>query len=144
MTKKAYHTDGKRALCDFLAQNPDRQFTTEELCLALHGNTEKKSSVYRHLSELCEKDVLRKFRSEERNCALYQYVGKGCDCGSHFHAKCLQCGTIRHLACGDSLTFAAHLREEHGFAVDCGQSILYGLCADCRAKQGGSHNGPLA
>jgi len=144
MSKKTYQTDGKRALCDFLAQNPDRQFTTEELCLALHGNTERKSSVYRHLSELCACDALRKFRSEERNCALYQYVGKGCDCGSHFHAKCVQCGTIHHLACGDSLTFVSHLQKDHGFTVDCGQSILYGTCAECRAKKGGASDGSPA
>ena len=138
MSKKSYLNDGKQALCSFVAENPDRQFTTEELCLALHGNTEKQSSVYRHLSQLCDSDVLRKFRSAERNCAVYQYVGKGCDCGSHFHAKCLQCGTIHHLACGDSHSFASHLESEHGFAVDCGQSILYGLCASCRAKKGGA------
>ena len=134
MTKKSYTTDGKRALCDFLAENPDRQFTTEELCLALHGNTEKKSSVYRHLSDLCATDVLRKFRSDERNCAVYQYIGKGCDCGSHFHAKCTVCGAISHLACHDSQDFAAHLKEEHGFLVDCSQSLLYGVCERCRRE----------
>lgn len=137
MKKYAYNTDGKRALCDFLAQNPDRQFTTEELCLALHGNTEKKSSVYRHLSQLCADNTLRKFRNDAHSSALYQYVGRGCDCGTHFHAKCLQCGAIHHLACHDSVTFAAHLNEEHGFLVDCGQSILYGLCAECRARAEG-------
>ena len=135
--KKSYHTNGKRALCDFMAENPDRQFTTEELCQAIHGNTEKKSSVYRHLSQLCDEAVLRKFRSEALGCAVYQYVGRGCDCGEHFHAKCLACGAIHHLACSDSLTFAAHLKEDHGFLVDCGRSMLYGLCADCRAKKGG-------
>ena len=137
MQKKNYHTDGKRALCDFLADHPDRQFTTEELCLAIHGSTEKKSSVYRHLSQLGSADVLRKFRGEAQGCAVYQYVGRGCDCGQHFHAKCLVCGAIHHLACGDSATFAAHLKDEHGFLVDCGQSMLYGVCADCRARTGG-------
>ncbi|MBE6601695.1 MAG: transcriptional repressor [Ruminococcaceae bacterium] len=138
MKKTVYLTDGKRALCDFLAKNPDRQFTTEELCLALHGNNQKRSSVYRHLSELCADNILRKFRNEEQNCAVYQYVGTGCDCGSHFHAKCLRCGAIHHLACNDSLTFAKHLQAEHGFSVDCGQSILYGVCQNCRRHAEGT------
>ena len=136
MRKKNYNTDGRRALIGFFSRNPDRQLSTEARCLSLHGNTEKKSSVYRHLSELCADRTLRKFRSEERNCAVYQYVGSGCDCGSHFHAKCLQCGAIHHLDCGDSVTFAAHLNREHGFLVDCGQSILYGICSACRQKEG--------
>lgn len=28
----------------------------------------------------------------------------------------------------------AHIREEHGFRVDSGRSILYGLCRECAAQ----------
>lgn len=137
MTKKTYKTDGRTALIEFLSRNPDRQFTTEELCFAVNGDSESgKSSVYRHLTELCADETVRKFRNEARKCAVYQYVGKHCDCGRHFHEKCLRCGEIRHLECDDSLEFAAHLLQVHGFAVDCGQSILYGVCATCRKAEG--------
>ncbi len=136
--KKVYNTGGRRELIEFLSQNPDRQFTTEELCLAVNGDTAHgKSSVYRHLTSLCQDEIVRKFRSEERNCSVYQYVGDRCDCGKHFHEKCLRCGQISHLDCTDSIEFAAHLLKEHGFAVDCGQSILYGVCAACRSQKGG-------
>ena len=138
MQKKNYKTAGKQALIDFLARNPDRQFTTEELCFAVNGDSESgKSSVYRHLTELCACETVRKFRNESRKCAVYQYVGKECDCGNHFHEKCTRCGVIRHLDCDDSVAFAEHLLKVHGFAVDRGQSILYGLCAACRASMGG-------
>ena len=139
MAQKNYKTEGREALISFLSKNPDRQFTTEELCTAVHGDVARgKSSVYRHLSELCAQETVRKFRSEEKNCSVYQYVGKACDCGKHFHEKCVACGSLRHLDCDDSLRFAAHLLAEHGFEIDCGQSILYGLCADCRAARGGA------
>lgn len=139
MAQKNYKTEGREALISFLSKNPDRQFTTEELCVAVHGNAARpKSSVYRHLSELCAQETVRKFRSEEKNCSVYQYVGQACDCGKHFHEKCLSCGSLRHLDCDDSLKFAAHLLAAHGFEIDCGQSILYGLCADCRAARGGA------
>ena len=136
MKKNIYRTGGRDSLISFFSQNPDRQFTTEALCLAINGDAERgKSSVYRHLSELCEDDIVRKFRDEEQNCNVYQYVGKSCDCGKHFHEKCLSCGKLRHLECDDSIEFAAHLLKVHGFAVDCGQSILYGLCAECRERK---------
>ena len=138
MKSKTYNTDGRRVLIDFLKKNPDRQFTVEELCRAVNGDAESgKSSVYRHLGELCESDTVRKFRSERQNRAVYQYVGSGCDCHAHFHEKCLHCGALRHLDCDDSVAFAAHLLAVHGFEVDRGQSILYGVCAACRAAEGG-------
>lgn len=138
MNKKTYRTDGRRELIAFLSQNPDRQFTTEELCCAVNGSTAHgKSSVYRHLTSLCREEVVRKFRNEDRNCNVYQYVGERCDCSRHFHEKCLRCGSIHHLDCEGSLEFTAHLLKVHGFAVDCGQSILYGVCAACREKEGG-------
>ena len=138
MKKQIYNTGGRRELIEFLSQNPDRQFTAEELCHAVNGNSERgKSSVYRHLSGLCHDEVVRKFHSEERSRYVYQYIGEHCDCGKHFHEKCLRCGKLCHLDCADSVEFAAHLLREHGFAVDCGQSILYGLCADCLTKEGG-------
>ena len=138
MAQKYYKTAGREALIEFLAKNPDRQFTTQELCLAVNGDAAHgKSSVYRHLTELCAENTVRKFRSEEQNCSVYQYVGGACDCGRHFHEKCLSCGSLKHLDCLDSMQFAAHLLAEHGFEIDCGQSILYGLCADCRAARDG-------
>ncbi|MBQ7346439.1 MAG: transcriptional repressor [Clostridia bacterium] len=146
MKKKNYRSDGRAALVEFLSQNPDCQFTTEELCLAVNGSeTEGRSSVYRHLTQLCEDETVRKFRNEARKCAVYQYIGKNCDCGNHFHEKCTRCGRLRHLDCSDSAAFAEHLLLVHGFAVDRGQSILYGLCADCRAaEKGGARDGALS
>ena len=138
MKTKTYRTDGRRALIDFLERNPDRQFTVEELCSAVHGDCESgKSSVYRHLGELCKSETVRKFHSDTDDRAVYQYIGESCDCHAHFHEKCLQCGALRHLDCDDSIAFAAHLLAVHGFEVDRGQSILYGVCADCRAAREG-------
>ncbi len=133
IAKRTYNTSGKKALVDFLCQNPDRQFTAEELCLAVNQNNMRAiSSVYRYLTDLCQAEIVRKFHSEERNCNVYQYVGEHCNCRQHFHIKCLICGKLHHLECSDSAHFTAHLQKEHGFWVDCGQSILYGVCADCR------------
>ena len=131
-----YKTEGKEKLLRFLSGHPDCQFTVEEICREINGDTGKgQSSVYRQLTELCEADAVRRFRGGEHSRSVYQYIGEVCDCRNHFHAKCLRCGEIEHLDCGDSVGFARHLLEEHGFSVDCSQSILYGLCARCAAKE---------
>ena len=136
MMKKTYQTQGRRRLVCFFEDHPDCQFTVEELCLQLNGDCVRgQSSLYRQLGELCRGDILRMFRDEERKCNLYQYVGAACDCKEHFHAKCLKCGRIEHLHCGDSSEFAKHLMDGHGFRIDCGQSVLYGVCAACNTAE---------
>ena len=133
MSRKIYRTEGRERLIGFLSEHPDCQFTVDELCLQVNGGQENgRSSIYRQLSELCARDAVRKYRDHERACSVYQYVGAACDCRDHFHAKCLKCGKIEHLECGDSSEFARHLQSEHGFAIDCGQSVLYGVCAACK------------
>lgn len=136
--KKTYQTEGRRQLVDFFEANPDCQFTVEELCLQLNGDSARgRSSLYRRLGELCREDVLRMFRNEDEKCNVYQYVGSSCDCKEHFHAKCVRCGKIEHLHCGDSSEFAKHLMDGHGFRIDCSQSVLYGVCARCGASERG-------
>lgn len=140
MKRNEYHTAGRGALSSFFKAHPDCQFTVDELYAAVSAQVlVGKSSVYRHLSELCDKDVVRKFRSEERGCNVYQYVGNGCDCRDHFHEKCTVCGKIQHLDCHATIEFATHLLREHGFSVNCGQTILYGVCAKCQGKGGEDH-----
>ncbi len=137
MKKKTYRTKGKDELIAYLAAHPDCQFTTEELCIAVNGDAScGKSSIYRRLTQLCEEQTVRKFRSDDRDVNVYQYVGAHCDCSRHFHEKCTACGKIQHLDCSDSVAFALHLLQEHGFEIDCGQTILYGLCANCRSEKG--------
>lgn len=133
MSRKNYKTEGKERLVGFLSEHPDCQFTVDELCANVNGEGARgRSSIYRQLSELCLQDAVRKYRDEERACSVYQYVGETCDCKEHFHAKCLRCGKLEHLGCHDSSDFAKHLQSEHGFSIDCGQSVLYGVCAACR------------
>ena len=135
--KRTYKTEGRQRLIGFFESHRDCQYTAEELCLELNGGSESgRSSLYRQLGELCREDVLRVFRDEDRRCNVYQYVGEACDCREHFHAKCTRCGRIEHLHCGDSADFARHLMDEHGFRIDCGQSVLYGVCDACRTAEG--------
>ena len=132
-----YKTEQKRLLLEFLAKNGDRSYTIDEIVDGIYADAGEsslgKSTVYRQLNQLSETYAVRRFRDEEAGRNLYQYVGEGCDCRLHFHEKCLQCGRIEHLDCHGSEAFAAHLRAEHGFVIDCGQTMLYGLCAECYA-----------
>lgn len=132
-----YKTVGRQRLLDFLEKRPDRQFTADELTTELNradGGCGKssKSTLYRHLSELCEEGTVRKYRSDTQSAYVYQYVGQG-DCCHHFHLKCVSCGALTHLECAVSEELLSHIQSDHGFRVDSGRSILYGMCEACAA-----------
>ena len=136
-----YKTAGRQRLLDFLQSHPDRQFTVDELAIELNRSTQKcdgknvgKSTLYRHLSELCDEGTARKYRSDTQSAYVYQYVGTG-DCCHHFHLKCLSCGELVHLECTVSEELLSHISSHHGFEVDSGRSILYGMCEDCASQE---------
>ena len=140
MKRKPYQTEGKIALERFFKAHPDKQFTAEELHASICESTQTgKSSVYRNLSQLCKSEIVRSFYSNERQCHLYQYIGTDSTCREHLHEKCVQCGKIEHLDCHISSDFIEHLQKEHGFTIHCSQTILYGICAECRQHGGIAH-----
>ena len=138
--KKVYRTQGRVALLSYLKQRASEAPETAEeiyagLCAA--GNAPGRSSVYRMLSAMTEEGEVSKFPSGNTESGfVYQYVGSDRHCHSHFHLHCLRCGGVTHLecACGDEI--AGHLQASHGFSIDRGRSVLYGVCAVCAAKEG--------
>lgn len=139
MESKRYHTAGRAALVAYLMrQTKDKPASAEEIYSGL--SAEKKapgrSSVYRQLGELCEAGEVRRYRADPTGEGfVYQYVGKKQGCDGHFHLQCLRCGRVEHLHCACAETLREHLMLEHGFAVDSGHSVLYGLCALCAGKE---------
>ena len=149
---RTYKTAGRQRLLEFLEIHPDRQFTADDLCGELDSMTAKnaetaetagknktrKSTLYRHLSELCAEGTVRKYRSDTQSAYVYQYVGQG-DCSRHFHLKCQSCGQLVHLECTVSEELLSHIASHHGFEVDSGRSILYGLCNACASLEKRHH-----
>ena len=132
MEKKLYNTPGRARLAAYLrdtATLPPQ--SAEEIYLGLCATGEQapgRSSVYRMLGTLCERGEVKRFSAE--NGFAYQYVGAR-DCGGHFHLQCTACGGVTHLEC-DCGNGIAQLLGAHGFVVDRGRSVLYGLCKLCR------------
>ena len=135
---KQYQTEGRRKLLSFLLSHPDTQFTVDQLHLAMTQSEGQgdasvaggKSSLYRQLSKLCDEGCVRKYRADNQSSFVYQYIGSR-DCCHHFHLKCVVCGQLTHLDCHLSDELLSHIADQHGFRIDSGRSILYGLCCAC-------------
>ena len=49
----------------------------------------------------------------------------------HWIQEHLRCGALEHLDCGFIRRMEAHIEKEHGFTLDSGRTVLYGLCGRC-------------
>ena len=136
MRRSTYNTAGKKALVRFLAERDDRQFTVEELFAALAAEEIHigKSSLYRLLEKLCAEGAVRKFKQEQSDASLFQYIGSDAECAHHLHLKCSECGKLVHLHCDMSAELVEHIFHDHGFSIDRKRSVLYGICRECEEK----------
>ena len=140
--RASYQTTARRYLEEFFRKHPDEHFTTQQICRAIaadaHTEDIGKSTIYRQLAQLCRENKIRRFEEKDPQSGavthLYQSAADG-ECLRHFHLKCTVCGQVRHLDCDRSDQLVQHLLAAHGFSVDCGRSILYGICRECGPRR---------
>ena len=48
------------------------------------------------------------------------------------HMTCTQCGQTFHLSEQTAARLTAQLDEREGFSLDCGETVLFGVCRNCR------------
>ena len=130
-----YRTRQRAAILQYFKSHPHAHLTAEELCDALRANgiSVGKSTIYRALDKLEESGIVRRFTMTPGESACYQYAdGSGETCCTHFHLKCLVCGTLQHISCEHLDELTAHLGAKHNFTVDYAKTVLYGTCDPCR------------
>lgn len=132
-----YQTRQSRRILDMLQMHKTKCLTAEEIYLLLKDSGEGvgQTTVYRHLERLCADGTVRKYLGGEGGGASYQFVGRETPCAAHFHLKCTACGELFHADCSFLNELSAHILKEHGFAVDGGKTVFYGLCAACAEKE---------
>ena len=132
----SYDTEHKKLLLEFLSCNKDKSMTIDEISdgmsahfgegVALPG----KSTLYRLVNRLLEEGSVRKFIKRGTRRASYVLVQKE-SCHAHLHLKCSQCGKLFHMKDAVSEELLRSIRVNCGFAVDEGESVLFGRCKGC-------------
>ena len=126
-----YKTSQKEMLLDFLVKNKEKHTNVQEISAYLRseGTPVGTATIYRQLDRLVESGNVRKFVIDGKTGACYQYIENEKECREHFHLKCLSCGKLIHLSCGQLIGINRHIAEHHGFTV------FYGKCAECSAAE---------
>lgn len=131
-----YKTKQKDAFELIIKSVGSASFTAEDLLKIIDekGLSICRSTVYRRIQELEAEGKLKKFSSDSGS-VLFQYREKPERCDLHMHLYCSGCGKILHVDCDFVEQFTSHMREYHGFTVNRGDTMIFGLCEQCKRKE---------
>jgi Fur family ferric uptake transcriptional regulator len=127
-----YKTKQREAILAFLSSLEGEHVTAAEIAAHFRdaGSAVGLTTVYRHLEKLTQAGLVTKYMIDGVSATCYQAV-RGQECREHFHLKCESCGALVHMQCDLLDQLAGHFREGHGFALNPGKTVFYGLCRNC-------------
>ena len=134
-----YLTRQRRQLLDYLSWHTDEQMTKPaendtadvEIADALTQENISLSAVYRNLSDLEADGLLKRSVREGTRDVFYQYIAAE-ECKDSLHLSCRGCGKSIHLGDAEAERLLDSTLKSTGFQIDKSETILYGVCADCR------------
>lgn len=136
MAGNGYATASRKRILEFLKNNSNRTVTAADIDTYLkESNSEVNiTTIYRYLDKLANEGTVIKYVAEKGGKAAYQYVELGHKCEEHLHLQCVKCGLIIHLECAFMSEISEHIAQDHGFELQCKNSILYGTCKKCQRQ----------
>ena len=108
-----------------------RQMTARQIADALTQENISLSAVYRNLSDLEADGLLKRSVREGTRDVFYQYIAAE-ECKDSLHLSCRVCGKSIHLGDAEAERLLDSTLKSTGFQIDKTETILYGVCADCR------------
>lgn len=126
-----YITDKRKKLVAYLGSHEDEQLSAYDICKALANENISKSAIYRNLALLEEKGLLKKYAKENTKELYYQYIGSN-QCKDSIHLCCKKCGKSIHLDKKQTDILLKGTLDTTGFLINKQETIIYGLCKNCR------------
>lgn len=119
-----YNTKQRMMFISFLESNPDSGFCAKDIKEAI-GDISL-SAVYRNLAALEKEGCIRKHADK------YEYIGSK-KCKSCLHMNCKSCGKSFHLSGVFSEFIINNVFSNERFEIDKNDTVLYGICKNCRS-----------
>ncbi len=135
---KRYQTKQRAQILSCLEELGSAHVTAADIAAKMQGKGIRVglTTIYRCLDRMVEQGELRRYLLGSSDAACYQLsmLKEGESCKEHYHLKCEKCGRLIHAQCHEIDRFTEHMREEHGFTIDHGKTVFYGVCAECENK----------
>ena len=133
MSDFGYRTVSREKIRAYLEANRDRTVSASDIdaYLRAEGHPVNITSIYRFLERLRADGEVMVYTDASGKKSVYQDAAPDGGCQEHLHLKCTKCGEVIHLERDCMESIAGHIAKDYGFAVQCRNSIIYGLCAKC-------------
>jgi Fur family ferric uptake transcriptional regulator len=127
-----YNTKQSEAVLNFISSQKDKHLTAAQIIKHFENGAAPigRATVYRHLDKLTEAGKLRKYVTDEKSGACYQFSDKE-NCHIHLHLKCESCNELQHIECDTLNEIQTHISAKHAFQVNAQKTVLYGKCKEC-------------
>ena len=100
------------------------------------GSSMGVATIYRQLEKLVAEGQMRKYVVDSGSAACFEYIGARQGHARFIHCKCEKCGKVLHVERSEIEEMARLLEERSGFRMDNVQTVLYGVCGECREENG--------
>ena len=128
-----YMTKQRKALLAFLSAHADEELTARQMEQALSEQGISISAVYRNLADLEKEGKVRR-SSKSGSREVYYLYTDGSECRDCLHLSCEKCGKTYHMNSAVAQTLIENLAQSDEFTIDKANTVLYGVCGDCRKK----------
>ena len=129
---KSYNTKARKYILEFLEKS-EKTVSVAEILAYLNNNDVNinQTTVYRYLNHLLDEGRVLRIVDGASKKALYQ-LARDETCEGHIHIKCISCGKLEHLDCDFMNELSEHIKENHRFDLKCDNSVLSGVCEECK------------
>ena len=131
---KKYMTSQRKILLEYLSRHHDRQISAKQIEEDLRLQGISLSAVYRNLSDLENENLVKRCTKGGKREVYYQYVAAE-SCKNALHLTCKICGRTTHMSADTTSDFCLRLLASDGFEVDKSETIIYGVCKNCRQEK---------
>ncbi len=126
-----YNTKQRKILLNFLKSHSDELFSANQI-LEFYGDEKiSLSAIYRNLAEIETLGEIKRVNKNSSREAFYQYINADI-CKGKIHLFCTKCEKSTHLDIKRAESFSEDIFAEQNFQVDKQNTIIYGICKDCR------------
>ena len=126
-----YRTKQRTLLLEYLSAHADETLPTSRIVDSLSEKGISASAIYRNLADLEREGKVKRSAKPGSQELYYRYVDAE-SCRGHLHLSCLRCGKTVHMDQSETDALAQRLAVSRGFALDRGDTVLYGICAECQ------------
>jgi len=134
MIIKDYQTNVRNTIDECFDINYERTINFNDInnYLLERGIKVNKTTIYRYLDKLLKTEKIKRYLDEDGKQSGYILVLSDHCMNSHIHLKCVKCNKIIHLNCKFNNEMLDYISKEYKFEVDCKQTIVYGICDECK------------